>query len=142
MASFKSTQATTIDSPDHTQLKPNEAHGRKRTAFFDFVTPAGMAVADTLDLNEVPIGARIIGGNIAFGALGASATIGVGYAGAATRYKAQTAAATAGNFDIARTLAENYGDELTARQRLIITFAGANPTSGITIKGHVDYVVD
>lgn len=142
MANFKSTQVTIIDSPDHQQLKPNEAHGRKRVAYFDFTTPAGMLTADTLELNEVPIGARIVGGNVAFGALGASATIGIGYSGAATRYKAQTSAAAAGNFGIAQTLAENYGDELAARQRLIMTFAGANPASAIVIKGHVDYIVD
>ena len=142
MASFKSTQATTMDDPGHLQLKPNEAHGRKRTAYFDYTTVAGTVINDTLDLNEIPIGARIIGGNLAFGALGAGATVGIGYSGAATRYKAQTSAAAAGNFDIARTLAENYGDELTLRQRLILTFAGANPASGIVIKGHIDYVVD
>lgn len=142
MATFKSTQATTIDSPDHAQLKPNEAHGRKRVAYFDFTAPAGVVIADTLELNEVPPGARIVGGNVAFSAFGASATIGIGYAGAATRYKAQTSVASAGSFGFAGTIAENYGDELATRQRLVVTFAGANPPTSAVLKGHVDYIID
>lgn len=142
MPTFKSSQVTKIDSPDHDMLKPNEAHGRVRVAHFDFTTPVGVAQNDIVEAVEIPIGARIIGGNIANGVLGANVTIAVGYAGAATRYKAATAAATAGNFAIAGTLAENYGDELTQRQRIILTLGGGTPSAGIVIKGHLSYVVD
>lgn len=142
MPTFKSNQVTKIDSPDFDMLKPNEAHGRVRAAYFDFATPVGVAQNDIVEAVEVPIGARVIGGTITHGALGTNVTIAVGYAGAATRYKAATASASAGAFSIAGTIAENYGDELSQRQRLILTLGGGTPSAGILIEGHVLYVVD
>jgi hypothetical protein len=142
MANFKSSQITKIDSPDYDQLKPNEAHGRLRVAYFDVVTPAGVLINEICELVELPVGARVLGGNIAHGALGASATGSVGYVGQAGRYASAVSMAVAGNYALAGNLTQNYGDELATRVRLNMTFQGANPAAGITIRGHVVYVVD
>lgn len=145
MATVKSEQVTKIDSVSRDQLKPNEAHGRKRVAFFKYTTPsAGLADGDIIELCELPIGARVTGGRLAFEALGAGVVGKIGVVGADAKYMAAATsmAAIGSTVTIASTVALNYGVELTAKERLIMTLSGAAPAGSKIITGQIDYVVD
>lgn len=143
MATRKSEQITMIDSPDHLQLKPNEAHGRLRPAFFKFTTPAsGGADGDIYELCEIPAGARILGIKTACEALGASVVAKIGIVGADTKYGSAKDLAAIGEDNFAVLISENYGVELTAKERLIMTLTGAAPAATKIVQGHVLYVLD
>ncbi|CAB4182812.1 hypothetical protein UFOVP1090_33 [uncultured Caudovirales phage] len=143
MATYKSSQVTKIDSVDYDMLKSNEAHGRMRVVFFDFTTPAsGNADGDIYELCEIPIGARILRMKTANTALGASVVAKIGIVGADTKYGSALDLAAAGADDFLVTVAQNYGLELIARERLIMTLTGAAPAASQTVRGHVEYVID
>ena len=143
MATRKSSQITKIDSVDYDMLKPNEAHGRIRVAFFDFTTPAsGGADGDDYELCEIPIGARILRIKTVNEALGASVVAKIGITGTLDKYGSGLDLAAAGADDYAVTYAQNYGVELTAKERLIMTLTGAAPAATKIVRGHVEYVVD
>jgi hypothetical protein len=139
----KSDQVTKIDSPDFDMLKPNEAHGRERIAFFSGTTLAtGGATGDTYQLCEVPTGARILGGTLATGALGTSIVAAIGITGSTAKYGTGIDIAAAGVDTFADTLALNYGVELSAKERIFMTLSGGTPAASIVYRGHVKYVVD
>ncbi len=139
----KSVQVTKIDSPDYDQLKPNEAHGRARVAYFQFTTLAtGGADGDYYALCEIPAGARILDIKSANEALGASVVAKIGITGTLDKYGSAKDLAAAGADTYAQTYAENYGVELTVLERLIMTLTGAAPAASKIVRGHVLYVLD
>lgn len=125
-------------------LKPNEAGGRVRQRIFTFTTanPTNVNIADVVELVTLPAGARITGGNIAFEAMGASATAQVGVSGTASKYSATIDVSAAGNAALANTIATNTLDELTASTVIQLTAAGANYAVTKKIYGHISYMLD
>lgn len=146
MATFYSVEETKLNSlpAGNYLLDPRDLVGRVRLAYFSYTVPAssGPGSTDTLVLCRVPNLARIIAGTLVVSALGTSCAASIGYAGATTRYGSALAVAAAGATAFAATAAQNYGDELTAQQDMLLTFSGAAPAAAGTIQGHFLYVVD
>ncbi len=139
----KSTQVTAIDSVDYDQLKPNEAHGRVRMAFFQFTTlTTGGADGDSFAACEIPKGARVLGGLLVCEAMGSSVVAAIGITGSTSKYGSAIDVAAAGADDFAHTIVLNYGQETTAKERILITLTGAAPAATKKAWGHVLYVVD
>lgn len=139
----KSAQITAIDSPDYDMLKPNEAHGRQRMAYFSGSTLAtGGATGDTYQLCELPIGARVLGGHLVTGVMGASIVAAIGITGTTAKYGTGIDVAAAGVDLFANTIALNYGVELAAKERVFMTLSGGTPAASIAYAGHITYVVD
>ena len=86
MANWKSTQITLLDNRPIDKLSVQEAGGRLRAIPFSFVAAGVVAIADTIELCEVPAGARIIGGSLIFSAAGASRTVTLGDGTDADKY--------------------------------------------------------
>jgi hypothetical protein len=139
----KSTQVTAIDSVDYDQLRPDEAHGRVRMAFWEFTTlAAGGADGDSFAACEIPKGARILGGKTACEALGAGVVAAIGITGSATKYGTGIDMAAAGEDLFANTIALNYGVRTTAKERILIVLTGAAPAASKKVWGHILYVID
>lgn len=142
MASIDSTQMATIDSVSFDQLKPNEAHGRLRVAFFNCVTLAtGGADGDLFRMCKIPSGARILRIETVNEALGTSVVAKIGITGSTSKYGAGIDMAAAGADLFAQTVA-TYGLETTTEETLLMTLTGAAPAASKIVKGHVTYVLD
>lgn len=142
---YLSDQLTKVDgtSASYAPQQPNEYIGRVRVSYFNKAIPTGFADGDSIALQEVPAGARILGGNIAWGALGTSVVGQVGITGDLDRYlTASTAMASAGTAHLANTLALNIGEEVSVVTRLLLTLSGAAAAAGQVIRGYVLFVVD
>lgn len=120
-------------------LKDNEWGGRTRAFYFSRATSAAKPIAngDIVMACRIPKNARILGGNITFGAMGASTTIKVGTAADAIKYLGSTSVAAAGSAVLANTQALNYGEELSADTDIILTCEGANYAADKEIRGHL-----
>lgn len=127
-------------------LDTNELKGRVRLAHFRFVVPAGTAaVNDTVNLTQIPAGARIIGGHAAWEAMSTgagTAQIQIGTAATANAYLDTTSVDAAGTVAIANTVALGYGAELAAETVIVATVAGEAWAAGKVLTGHLLYVLD
>ena len=84
------------------KIDTNELGGRVRVAFAD-ITLASAAIADVVQMVNLPNGARIIDGYLTNAALGASTTLSVGYA--AHKNAAGTTVALSSSFALLLALA-------------------------------------
>src|SRR4030095_17004727 len=90
-------------------VKANE-NGKVRAKFFNLNTAADpVNSGDTIFLGKRRPGARILGGSLAFGAMGAGATLAIGVAGTTGKYLAATSVAAAGKTGVADTRALRFG---------------------------------
>lgn len=146
MPNHKSVQVTKLDATPPLRLTPAESHGRKRVATFDFTVPVGdAAIADTIELCDLPAGAVILGGKIAFEAMttgGAAASIQIGITGTAAKYLGTTSVDAAGVSPFADTVALNYQEKLATKTRLIATVITEAWAAGQRLLGEVEYVAD
>jgi len=142
MAELYSDQYTKLNAS--TKLDPTELRGRVRIAYFKRSTSAALPVAsgDTIKLTQLPSGARVIGGNVAFGAMGASATAKIGTAADDDRYSGSVDVSAAGHSELAGTIAKNTCDALTADTDIILTAGGANYAADKAVVGYLLYVID
>jgi len=158
MAVLKSSFYTTKEAAGNQFASGLTQLGAKvRLAFFDFVTTGGQQ-NDTVDLIDLPKGARLLGGKIITEALGTSVTLSVGLDGvasadtatitqpsggsiseSATMLLGATAAATAVQLDFANTYALGAGATLDVASKLYATIGGANPTTAKYVCGWVLY---
>jgi len=118
--------------------------GRTRKMCFTKTLPAsGLATGDSILLGELPIGARIVGGQFVWGtAQGATATTAIGITGTTGKYFVAAVTNALTVFRLADTLAQNYGAVLTAREVVQALNAAAAWTADSVLKGHIDYLVD
>lgn len=141
---FKSDQTTLTDAVPKSLIAPDELGGKVRRAYFTKTLPgSGLATGDSIDLVDLPIGARVLGGQFCWDAgQGVTATTAIGYSGATGRYFAAAVTNATTIFRIADTQAQNYGDKLTAAKRILATNAAAAWTASSVFKGHIDYIVE
>lgn len=146
MAVHKSTQETKRTGTPVKALATNELKGRVRLAYFDFTVPAGgAAVADVVQLTQIPKGGRIIGGALAFTAMSSgagTAQVQIGDGTTADKYLGTTSVDAAGKATFADTAALNYGEEVAAETVVTATVAGEAWAAAAVLKGHVLYVLD
>lgn len=144
MANYKSTQVTIADDTQSSlMLKANEYTGRQRISYFQYTVPAGgILIADTLELCDIPAGARIINGRVHTTAFGAGCTLAIGIVGTAAKYMAATSIAAISQTDFANTLALFFGEEQLTQTRMVGTFAGANPPAAANLAGFIEWVLD
>lgn len=135
------------------KIKPNEYSGRLRVAFAD-VTLAAAAIADVIQMFNLPNGARIIDGYLTNAALGSSTTLSVGYAAYKTSANVDVALSTAGYLaavstssaartDVVATYALGAGSVVDADGTglpITLTVAGGAATGVVQLM--IRYVVD
>lgn len=123
---------------------PNAANkaGRVLRKYFSVAstTSTPITTADTLELCKLPVGARVVGGVLIYGAMGGTATAVIGVAGTTNKYLTSTSVVSAGKATFGDTNALNFGDALTAETTLILTPGGSNYASGQYVKGYVEYI--
>lgn len=140
------------------KLQPNQYEGRLRIARFTYDTDTDRTQNHHVGLAVLPKGARVIGGFVAFGAMGAGATMGIGLAGnddsgyidadnsvsdVATHFLNALDVSAAGVTEtLARTVALNYGYELEKECKLVMKMTGAQWAADKQVYGHVEYIVD
>jgi len=124
-----------------------------RIAFAD-VTLASAAIADVVQMVNLPNGARLIDGYLTNAALGTSTTLSVGYAAyknaagttvalSAAAYLAATSTSSAARTDILATIALGAGSVVDADQDgLPITITLAGGTASGVVQVAIRYVVD
>ena len=154
MATLYSTQKTKwSQNVPSEKIDTNEQSGRIRIAFAD-VTLAAAAIADVVQMVNLPNGARIIDGYLTTAALGASTTLSVGYAAhknaagttvalSAAAYFVAASTATAARNDIFATQALGANTVVDANEDglpITITVGGAAATGIAQVA--VRYVVD
>ena len=135
------------------KIKTNEQAGRMRIAFAD-ITLAGAAIADVVQMLNLPNGARLVDGYLTNAALGASTTVSVGYAAykdaagatvalSAAAYLGATSTSSAARTDILATIALGAGSVVNADQDglpISITVGGGAATGVVQVA--IRYVVD
>ena len=154
MATLYSTQKTKwSQNVPSEKIDTNELSGRLRIAFAD-VTLASAAIADVVQMVNLPNGARIIDGYLTTAALGASTTLSVGYAAyknaagttvalSAAAYFVAASTATAARNDIFATQALGANTVVDANEDglpITITVGGAAATGIAQVA--IRYVVD
>ena len=154
MATVYSTQRTTLTQDDPSGfVKANEFGGEVRVAHGTYEA-SSLASGDVIEMFALPNGARILQGQLAHDALGASTTLSVGFAAhtdssgsavsaSAAAYKAAAASTSAQIVDIAATLALLNGEEVDANEDgkvVTVTMGGAAGTGSIAVT--MLYVVD
>lgn len=143
MADYLSDQMTTLNTVG-AHVGPKELGAPIRIVSFSKTMPTGgIVVNKTLSLCKIPAGYRIVGGKACCDDLGTAADVQIGVTGTAGKYGTITDATTAGNIELANTIALNYGNEITAETEILAT----NPASGSAtwaagkvIKGHFEVV--
>lgn len=128
----------------------NEVNAHRKSEFFKRNTTdavnGNLAQNDVVHLARVPKGARIVGGVLKTGALGAGVTIKLGYIKATSltasdaAFLAATSVAAISSTAFADTEALNYG--LEADEDLIVTatIEGAAPAGDKNILGEIHYL--
>jgi hypothetical protein len=154
MATVYSTQRTTLTQDDPSGfVQANELAGNVRVAYGSYEA-SSLASGDVIEMFALPNGARILQGQLAHDALGASTTLSVGYgahntsadvavSASAAAYKAAAASTSAQIVDIANTLALLNGEEVDADKDgkvVTVTMGGAAGTGTIAVT--ILYVVD
>jgi len=154
MATVYSAQKTSWSQNNPTdRVKTNEMAGRVRVAYATYEA-SSLASGDVIEMFNLPNGARIVGGSLAYDALGASTTLSVGYAAysaadgtavsaSAAAYKAAASSATAGLADVVATIALGFGSEVNANATglpVTVTLGGASATGTIVLQ--MLYVTD
>lgn len=140
MATFNSAQFTKYNAGDAVNV--NEWGGRVRLAYFNVAAITGLAQNDLVNLCKIPKGARIIGGRLDHGAYGASVTLDIGISGSENKYLSAADISSAGQKDIANTLALNLGSVTTAEESVQAKFEAANPSDTAVLNGYILYVLD
>ena len=154
MATLYSTQKTKwSQNVPSEKIDANEQSGRVRIAFAD-VTLASAAIADVVEMVNLPNGARLLDGYLTNAALGASTTLSVGHASyknaagttvalSATAFLAATSTSSAARTDILATIALGAGSVVDANQDgLPITITLAGGTASGVVQVAIRYVVD
>lgn len=160
MAVLKSTQLTNAAGTSGTPgaLRTQDNYGRIRVASFDWSPAAAVASTDTVQLCVLPAGARIVGGRIVSQATlqSAAGVLMIGNSTTANKYLASTssfsAATAAATFADTAVLSylnntqatNDAASQLSAQETVILSFqtAGCTASAGITVLGHILYVVD
>tara|TARA_R100000084_G_C4550050_1_gene99599 strand:+ start:39 stop:491 length:453 start_codon:yes stop_codon:yes gene_type:complete len=133
------------------RVKTNEQAGRLRVAYATYEASAEQA---TIEMFNLPNGARIVAGYLGHDALGSSTTLSVGYAAhtnsagstvsaSAAAYKAAAASTADQVVAFPATMAKLAMSEVDANQDglpVTVTLGGANGTG--TISCEMFYVVD
>lgn len=124
--------------------QPGNKKGRKRIEFFSInTTTQAVANGDTINFVTLPKGARVIGGRVTYGAIGANATLKIGTAADDDRYSgAALDVSAAGGTDLADTQAKFFGEELTDDTLIIGTAGGAAFAAAKDVTGYLEYVID
>lgn len=145
MATLYSNQQVKINSPGNSLVdgtKEKAAYSKvdlfERSTSATTDNPGAVAQNDVLVLTRLPKGARILGGQLSFTALGAGVT-GTLALGAQNLITAATSLAAAGSAAIGSTIALGFGYTLPADTDLTLTIGGGNPAASQTISGYVEY---
>lgn len=146
MAVHDSDQITKLNASPPERLPPNESGGRQRIIYFNHTVPAGnAAVSDTIRLQDIAAGDRIVGGFATWEAMstaGGTAQMQLGDGTTADKYLGTTSVDAAGSTEFANSIALNYGEKVTSKFTLTATVLGEAWAAGQRISGHVKVVRD
>ena len=139
---FLSDQRTSANASPPRKISAAYA-GKKYTVVFTHTLAAsGLAIADTIELCNLPVGAIPLGGEFCWSATqGATATTAIGISGTAGKYFAAAVTASTAKFPFVATQALGYGTALTAAEVVLATNAAAAWTASSVLRGHIDYMI-
>ena len=81
MSSYNSVELESVRT-DGDKLKPNQKSGKIVIAEFNYTVPTGnLTINDTIDLVELPAGAKLVGGVYQHGAMGVGSILDIGIKG-------------------------------------------------------------
>jgi hypothetical protein len=141
MATLYSTQRTNQRATP-TVKNNSTTNAKVKRIYFDWTADA--AQNDSIELVNVPKGARVMGGRVAYSAFGASVTLDIGNGSTENYYLSALDVSAAGASDYANTIAlKGVGSdgEVSAAFVLTAKLEGANPASG-SLYGWIDVLVD
>ena len=154
MATVYSAQKTKWSQNNPTErVKTNEQAGRIRVAYATYEA-SSLSIGDVIQMFNIPNGARLLRGWLAYDALASSTTLSVGNAAytdssgsavslSAAGYLAAVSTASAGRTECLATIALGSGAEVDADKDglpVTLTLAGAAATGTIALT--FEYVVD
>jgi len=118
-------------------------HGRVRIARFSYTTTGSEGIGSTINLAVLPPNALPIYGWIDTGAMGASATLSIGYAGSTSALASALDVSAAAQKTFCNTVALSWFTNLPSTPTTLIgTTGGATFASAKTLYGWVLYVID
>jgi len=147
-----SDQLAQVQPPNYAPLRPNEAEGRVRLAYFT-KTFASEASGFYMGLCRIPRGARLLRGCLYMSASTGSATIAIGLCGKddsgfiapgvadgpALCLAAQTMSTTEVPFLVTQALYQGY---VTVKELYLTLTTGGAAMASQTLRGYLLYVVD
>lgn len=146
MANHQSDQYAKLATTPPGMNPSGDMRGRLRVAFWTFTTPGGgVGINDTIELVELPVGARLLGGktvNEAMTSGAGAAQYDIGYAGDAARYGAAIDVDAAGEDFFGNTFALKYGDVMTVRRVLMATVKTEAWAAAKRFDGEIRFVID
>jgi hypothetical protein len=141
MAVLYGTQMAKLRNSTPVQLPAvSDVHGRVRV-FNETVTLATQTTSDTIEIAQLPKGARVLYGVLTTDTSLVSSTVAIGIAGATGKYRA-AATFTATNTPTLFGVTAGIGTALAAEETVIITIAAANFPSSGTLRTMIFYSLD
>lgn len=140
MATFNSAEFIKFNTG--VDVNVNEWGGRVRIAYFSIPAIAGLVQNDLVNLTKIPAKARVVGGRIDHGVYGASVTLDIGISGDTDKYLSALDISSAGQSDIANTLALNQGAVTAVEETIQALFEVGNPSDIAVLSGYLLYVID
>jgi len=134
MSNYYGVNATKALTPTSDNILSGGLIGGKVKTMVDKYEASGLADGSTISIGKaLPVGAKVLGVSLSYDALGASATLEVGDAGAAARYLALAAASSAGNRQSIDVDGLGYEITGTSDTQILITLVGGAATGTIAI---------
>jgi hypothetical protein len=139
---FLSDQETLFASSPPRKMGPAELGKPYIQVFTKTLASSGLAIADTIDLCDLPVGARVLFGEFCWSATqGATATTAIGIAGNTGKYFAAAVTASTAKFEFVATQALGYNTPLTAAEQIVATNAAAAWTASSVLRGYILYTL-
>lgn len=139
---FKSDQETAAAASPPRKMGSSELGKPYIAIFTHTLASSGLATGDTIDLCDLPVGARVLYGEFCWSATqGATATTAIGISGTAGKYFAAAVTASAAKFEFVATQALGYNTPLTAAEQIIATNAAAAWTASSVLRGYILYTL-
>jgi hypothetical protein len=141
MAVLYGTQMAKLHNSTPVQLPAvSDVHGRVRV-FNEIVTLASQTTSDTIEIAQLPKGARVLYGVLTTDTSLGSSTVAIGIAGLTGKYRA-AATFTATNTPTLFGVTAGIGTAIAAEETVVITIAAANFPSGGTLRVMIFYSLD
>jgi len=131
MATYYSDVRTALQGKPASMVQGTLRGGKVRTRVSK-IEAAALAAGSLLEMDSLPVGARLLEGRITYDALGGSSTLALGDGTTANKYLAATSTASAGSTELTVPISA-VENGYTAEEKFILTTAGASITGTVML---------